>query len=97
MNRSGAVRNLITAPVAKKAAGLMLTVAGWYVGLATAVITPLALAQFDFSNRSAVLGVFVLLLYVVVLIGFSILLIRSGRRLRAKQREMPSGGSQGRL
>jgi hypothetical protein len=62
---------------------MILTVAGWYVAFVTAGLGLFVLAHVDFSSKSAVLGVFVLTLWVVP-VGLSILLIRFGRRLRAK-------------
>jgi hypothetical protein len=84
MNRTVSVLSFVTSPRAKKAAGMILTVAGWYVAFVTAGLGLFVLVQFDFTSMSAIPGVFVLMLYVVVLVGLSILLMRWGRRLRAK-------------
>lgn len=67
-----------------EAAGVTLTVMGWYIVLAVALILPYVLAHFDYTHLDVTGGLLVLSLYVGVVVTLAVLLMRFGRRLRAK-------------
>jgi hypothetical protein len=67
-----------------EAAGVTLTVMGWYIVLAVALILPYVLAHFDYTHLDVIGGLLVLSLYVGVVVTLAVLLMRFGRRLRAK-------------
>jgi hypothetical protein len=62
----------------------LLTVMGWYLALVVALILPYVLAHFDYTHWDVIGGLLVLSLYVAVVVALAVLLVRSGRRLRAK-------------
>ena len=68
----------------RRAAGITLTVMGWYLVLAVALVLPVVLAHFDYTHWDVIGGLLVLSLYVAVVVALAVYLLRPGRRLRAK-------------
>jgi hypothetical protein len=68
----------------RRAAGITLTVMGWWLVLVIAIVLPYVLAQFDYTHSDVIGGLLVLILYVGVVVALALLLMRYGRRLRAK-------------
>jgi hypothetical protein len=67
-----------------RAAGITLTVMGWWLVLVIVIVLPYVLAQFDYTHSDVIGGLLVLILYVGVVVALALLLMRYGRRLRAK-------------
>ena len=68
----------------RRAAGIILTVMGWYLVLVVAFVLPYVLAHFDYTHMDVIGGLVVLSLDVAVVVALAVFLMRSGRRLRAK-------------
>jgi hypothetical protein len=62
----------------------MLTLMGWWLVLVVALFAPWWLAHFDYTHLNVIGGLLVLTLYVAVVVGIVIVLLRTGRRLRGK-------------
>jgi hypothetical protein len=72
----------LRSPLLRKAAGVVMSVAGWWLVAGTVIVAPFALAHFDFTEALAIGGILVLSLYVALVVGLAIVLIRRGRQLR---------------
>ena len=68
---------------------------GWYLVLAIAMILPWVLAHFDYTHLDVIGGLLVLTLYLAVVVGIVILLLRTGRRLRGKEGLLREAGGRG--
>jgi hypothetical protein len=68
----------------RRAAGITLTVMGWWLVLAIVIVLASVLPRFDYTHWDVIGGLPVLMLYVGVVMALAVLLMRYGRRLRAK-------------
>ena len=68
----------------RRAAGITLTAMGWWLVLAVVIVLASVLPRFDYTHWDVIGGLLVLTLYVVVVVALAVLLMRFGRRLRAR-------------